>query len=46
MVFTIEPGCYFPHQWGVRLEDMILLTEKESRVLTTLDKRLESAIIE
>ncbi len=46
MVFTIEPGCYFPHQWGIRLEDMVYLGEKGSRVLTTLDKRLEAAIIE
>ncbi|NIA19515.1 MAG: M24 family metallopeptidase [Xanthomonadaceae bacterium] len=46
MVFTIEPGCYFPHQWGIRLEDMIYLTDQGSQVLTTLDKRLESAIIE
>ncbi|MCK4378522.1 MAG: aminopeptidase P family protein [Deltaproteobacteria bacterium] len=46
MVFTIEPGCYFPHQWGIRLEDMIYLTDQGSQVLTTLDKQLESAIIE
>ena len=46
MVFTIEPGCYFPHQWGIRLEDMIYLTNQGSQVLTTLDKQLESAIIE
>jgi len=46
MVFTIEPGCYFPHQWGIRLEDMIYLTDQGSQVLTTLNKRLESAIID
>ena len=46
MVFTIEPGCYFPHQWGIRLEDMIYLTKQGSQVLTTLDKQFESAIIE
>ncbi|MEA2109181.1 MAG: aminopeptidase P family protein [Pseudomonadota bacterium] len=46
MVFTIEPGCYFPHQWGIRLEDMIYLTSQGSLILTTLDKQLESAIIE
>lgn len=46
MVFTIEPGCYFPHQWGIRLEDMIYLTKQGSQVLTSLDKKLETAIIE
>lgn len=45
MIFTIEPGCYFPHRWGVRLEDMILLEADGGRRLTTLDKRLETAVL-
>ena len=45
MVFTIEPGCYFPHQWGIRLEDMVHLAQEATCKLTTLDKRLENAII-
>ncbi len=28
MVFTIEPGIYLPGKFGVRIEDMIFLTEK------------------
>jgi len=27
MIFSIEPGVYFPNQWGVRVEDLVLVTE-------------------
>ncbi|MDP1853885.1 MAG: aminopeptidase P family protein [Candidatus Omnitrophota bacterium] len=33
MVFTIEPAVYFPQKFGVRLEDMVLITQKGARVL-------------
>ncbi|MBW1644961.1 MAG: aminopeptidase P family protein [Deltaproteobacteria bacterium] len=46
MVFTVEPGCYFPHRWGIRLEDMVVLEEDGARRLTTLDKRLDQAIVD
>ena len=36
MVFTIEPGVYFPGIGGVRLEDTILVTERGAEVLTAL----------
>ncbi len=45
MVFTIEPGCYFPNRWGIRIEDTIHLTEKGPVKLTTIDKSLERMII-
>jgi Xaa-Pro aminopeptidase len=41
MVFTIEPGIYIPGLGGVRIEDMVYVGEKGSRVLTRLSKRLE-----
>ncbi len=41
MVFTIEPGIYLPEIGGVRIEDMIYLSDKGPRVLTTLPKKLE-----
>ena len=45
MVFTIEPGCYFPNRWGIRIEDMIYLSDKGAEKLTTIDKSLAKMII-
>jgi len=39
MVVTVEPGIYLPHQFGIRIEDMVLVTEKKGEVLSgTIDK--------
>lgn len=40
MVFTVEPGIYKPELGGVRIEDIIVVTEEGSRCLTGLSKQL------
>lgn len=34
MVFTLEPGIYLPGEFGIRLEDMILVTKNKYEVLS------------
>lgn len=40
MVITDEPGIYIPGKYGVRIEDMILVTEDGARSLTKSPKEL------
>jgi Xaa-Pro aminopeptidase len=40
MVFTIEPGAYFPGWGGVRIEDDVALTSGETELLTNVTTEL------
>jgi Xaa-Pro aminopeptidase len=40
MVITIEPGVYLEGQFGIRIEDMVLVTRKGAEILTPATKAL------
>jgi Xaa-Pro aminopeptidase len=40
MVVTIEPGAYLPGKWGVRVEDVVVVTASGCEVLEPGDKEL------
>ena len=41
MVMTIEPGIYLPDRGGVRIEDLLVVTEEGCEVFTTTPKDLK-----
>jgi Xaa-Pro aminopeptidase len=40
-IITIEPGLYYPHIGGVRIEDTILVTKDGYQILASCQKKLE-----
>jgi Xaa-Pro dipeptidase len=41
MVFSVEPGIYLPGEFGVRIEDLVLVTETGCEVLNHYPKDLQ-----
>jgi Xaa-Pro dipeptidase len=41
MCFSIEPGIYLPGKWGVRIEDLVVVTEDGVEVLNSYTKELQ-----
>ena len=39
-VATVEPGVYLEGLGGIRIEDLVIVTDGEPEVLTSLDKDL------
>jgi len=37
---TVEPGVYLPGEFGVRIEDLVIVTDGEPRILTAFPKEL------
>ena len=41
MCFSIEPGIYIPGDTGVRIEDLVIVTEDGCELLTHYPKELQ-----
>jgi Xaa-Pro aminopeptidase len=41
MVFSIEPGIYLPGRFGVRIENLVAVTESGARVLHAYPRELQ-----
>ncbi|MCS7046433.1 MAG: Xaa-Pro peptidase family protein [Gemmataceae bacterium] len=46
MVVTVEPGIYLPGEFGIRIEDDILITPDGAEVLTHLPRSWDSNFVE
>ncbi len=41
MAFSIEPGLYFPNQYGIRIEDIVVVTDNGCEVLNNCSKEVQ-----
>lgn len=40
MIFSIEPGIYLPGEFGVRIEDLVLVTKEGAEILNSVSKEV------
>ena len=40
MAFSVEPGIYFPGQWGARIEDIVICTDTGGERLNRSSREL------
>ena len=33
MVFSVEPGIYIPNQYGVRIEDLVVIQDGKAEII-------------
>jgi len=45
MIVTVEPGIYLPNQFGVRIEDDVLVTKDGAEVLTSVAKNFDEMFV-
>jgi Xaa-Pro aminopeptidase len=38
MAFSVEPGIYAPGEWGMRIEDIVVVTSQGVERLNTSDR--------
>ncbi len=41
-VVTVEPGVYLPGELGVRIEDLVVVSDRSCEILTTMSKQLRT----
>lgn len=46
MVVTVEPGIYYPNWGGIRIEDLLLVTENGCTYLSKTNKELSDMIVD